>query len=746
MPHSAHGYSPGNRCVKPQRNPIGTDVQANHLLVIGAGGSLNRLLSHLRDARPAGWVVEYCDEPANCEDKLAPHDGLHWADAVVIGPDHALPFGSARRIHELDPTVNILFLVPGRRAGQLSQMLVYSPQAGSIVMRDEDTPLEALTETLLETVNGTRRNRSREGEWPHTIERRRSDADFKRLANSERYLASLLAHAPEAIFSTDLDGIVLSWNEAAARVFGFSADMAIGKPLAHLFPGDQLALIDGVWRRALSGEPHVEQEISLLDERGTVLEMELVLALIRDVFGQPSGILMIARDVTERKQAEQRLAYLAQYDALTGIPNRHLFQDRLSQAMLRAQRDEHLIALFSVDLDRFKQINDSFGHTVGDRVLLEAAERIARSIGPADTVSRVGGDEFTVLLDSACPVEGVERTAQKIINSFASPMFVDGEEIFVAPSIGIVLYPFDDDNDMNSLLRSADIATARAKAAGGNTYQFFTALQGAQPDRRVHLESSLRRALERGECLLHYQPQLELGSGRIIGAEALLRWQSPQWGLVLPAQFINLAEETGLIVELGKWVLREACRQNRAWQLDGLPHIRVAVNLSARQFQDPHLIETISETLTETGLDPHFLELEITESLLIENTIASSAALTELKKMGIQIAIDDFGTGYSSLNYLKHFPLNVLKMDASFIRSINNNKNDAAIASAVIALGKSLGLKVVAEGVETKAQLAFLKARHCEAIQGNYFSGAVPPGELEKLLASPEAARGSALN
>lgn len=713
------------------------------MLVIGAGGPLQKLLEHLNERDPRPWIVERCDDPGSCEDKLAPRDGEHWADAVVIGPDHAVPFGSARRIHELDPTLNILFMVPGQRAGQYSQMLVYSPQAGSIVMRDEDTPLEALSETLLETVNGTRRNRTLGGERLYTVERRKSDADFKRLANSERYLASLLAHAPEAIFSTDLEGVVLSWNEAARRLFGFSADLAIAKPLAALFPGDQLSVIDSLWRRALEGEPHVEQEISLLDERGNVLEVELVLTLLRDTLGKATGILMIARDVTERKQAEQRLAYLAQYDALTGIPNRHLFQDRLSQAMLRAQRDERLIALFTIDLDRFKQINDSFGHTVGDRVLLEAAERIKQSVGERDTVSRIGGDEFTVLLDSACPLEKVELTAEKIIQNFSAAFLVDNEEIFVAPSIGIAMYPFND-NDINELLRSANTATSRAKAAGGNTYLFF-AEQGGQPDRRVHFESSLRRALERGECLLHYQPQLELGSGRIMGAEALLRWQSPEWGLVLPAQFINLAEEIGLIVELGKWVLREACRQNRIWQLQGLAPIRIAVNLSARQFQDPRLINSIRQILEETDLDPNFLELEITESLLIENTLASSAALSELKKMGIHIAIDDFGTGYSSLNYLKHFPLNVLKMDASFVRSINSSDNDAAIASAVIALGKSLGLKVIAEGVETKAQVAFLRGRQCDAIQGNYFSGAVPPAELEKLLAGTSA-KSSSLN
>lgn len=743
MSNSAQLQVAGNQVVKSQRSKRADG--ANHVLVIGGGPALDDFLRHL-DAHSGDWLLARCSDPAECEDKLAAHNGASWADAVIIGPDHSLPFASARRIHELDPSLNILFLAPGRRAGQYSQMLVYSPHAGSIVMRDEDSPTETLAQTLRETVRGTQRNRTHEFDWPSNAERRKTDADLKRLINSERYLASLLAHAPEAIFSTDLEGIVLSWNEAATRLFGFSADVAIGQPLAALFPGDQLTVIEALWRRALEGEPHVEQEISLLDERGVVLEMELVLTLMRDARSEPSGILMIARDITERKQAEQRIAFLAQYDALTSIPNRHLFQDRLSQAMLRAERDEHLIALMSIDLDRFKQINDTFGHTIGDRVLLETAQRIRQAVGEHDSVSRVGGDEFTVLVESACPVEKVEQLAKNVVAAFAKPLVVDSEEIFVAASVGIVLYPFNDDNDMTSLLRCADTAAARAKAAGGNQYQFFTALQGVQADRRVHLESSLRRALERGECLLHYQPQLELGSGRIIGAEALLRWESPQWGLVLPAQFINVAEETGLIVELGKWVLREACRQNREWQLAGLPPIRVAVNLSARQFQDPSLTNSVSEILRESGLDPNSLELEITESLLIENTLASSAALTELKKMGIQIAIDDFGTGYSSLNYLKHFPLNVLKMDASFIRSINSNKNDAAIASAVIALGKSLGLKVVAEGVETKAQLAFLQARRCDAIQGNYFSAALPPNELRALLEARHPAPGDTVN
>lgn len=744
MSESAQIQVAGNQVVKSQRSkqPVGG---ANHILVIGGGAALDEFVNHL-NAHSGDWLLARCQDPNQCEDKLATHNGASWADAVIIGPDHGLPFASARRIHELDPTLNIVFLVPGRRAGQYSQMLVYSPHAGSIVMRDEDAPTETLAQTLREAVRGTQRNRTHELEWPSNAERRKTDADLKRLINSERYLASLLAHAPEAIFSTDLEGIVLSWNEAATRLFGFSADVAIGQPLAALFPGDQLTVIEALWRRALEGEPHVEQEISLLDERGVVLEIELVLTLMRDARSEPNGILMIARDITERKQAEQRIAYLAQYDALTSIPNRHLFQDRLSQAMLRAERDEHLIALMSIDLDRFKQINDTFGHTVGDRVLLETAERIRHVIGESDTVSRVGGDEFTVLVETACPIENVEHIAQGIVAAFAKPLIIDNEEIFVAASVGVVFYPFNDDHDMTSLLRCADTAAARAKAAGGNQYQFYTATESTQPDRRVHLESSLRRALERGECLLHYQPQLELASGRIIGAEALLRWESPQWGLVLPAQFINVAEETGLIVELGKWVLREACRQNREWQLAGLPPIRVAVNLSARQFQDPSLTASVSEILRESGLDPNSLELEITESLLIENTLVSSAALTELKKMGIHIAIDDFGTGYSSLNYLKHFPLNVLKMDASFIRAINSSKNDAAIASAVIALGKSLGLKVVAEGVETKAQLAFLQARRCDAIQGNYFSPALPPDELRALLEARHPASGNTVN
>lgn len=714
-------------------DPKGTERGAYRVLVIGGGESLRTLLNHLRDSN-MGWIIERCDDPAHCEDKLQAENGFHWADAVIIAPDHTLPFSSARHIHEQDSSLNILFVVPGRRSGQFSQMLVYSPQAGSIVMRDEDTPVEALAATLLETVIGTRRNRSQGSEPPRTAERRKSDVDFKRLVNSERYLASLLAHAPEAIFSTDFDGIVLSWNEAAKRLFGFSADTAIGQPLSALFPGEQLTVIDSLWHRALQGESSVEQEILLLDERGGVLEMELVLALVRDAASKPSGVLMIARDVTQRKQAEQRLAYLAQYDALTSIPNRHLFQDRLSQAMLRAERDEHLIALMSLDLDRFKQINDSFGHTVGDRVLLEAAQRIQSCVDKRDTVSRVGGDEFTVLLESPCPTENVDVIAQNILQKFADPLLIDGDEIFITPSIGIVFYPFDDDHDMTGVMRCADYANSRAKAEGGNRYHFYTATQGVQPDRRVHLESSLRRALERQECLLHYQPQLDLASGQITGVEALLRWQSPQWGMVLPAQFINLAEETGLIVELGKWVLREACRQNREWQSQGLAPVRVAVNLSARQFQDANLASSIEEILHDTGLDPNYLELEITESLLMENTLASTNALLALKKMGIHIAIDDFGTGYSSLNYLKHFPLNVLKMDASFIRSINTNKNDAAIASAVIALGKSLGLQVIAEGVEKKSQLEFLRARHCDAIQGNLFSSAVPPSQLRSLL------------
>jgi len=433
-----------------------------------------------------------------------------------------------------------------------------------------------------------------------------------------------------------------------------------------------------------------------------------------------------------RKRAEERLAYVAQFDSLTALPNRTLFLDRLSQAMSRARRRNTLMALIFLDLDRFKEINDTLGHKAGDRLLRLVAERLKRGVRAGDTVARLGGDEFTVILEDVKSIEEVTIVAQKLLQVLAKSFPLEAQEYFVTASAGITLYPLDHGN-IDALIKNADIAMYHAKDRGRNNYQFYKPEMNALKQERMSLEIQLRKAMDRNELLVHYQPQVDLASERIVGVEALARWQHRELGLIMPDRFIPLAEHSGLIVQLGEWMLRRACAQAVAWQRAGLPPVRMAVNVSARQFRT-ELFKMVSGTLVETGLDPHWLELEVTEGLLMEEPEAASAVLSELKALGVNIAIDDFGAGYSSLTYLKHFPIDLLKIDRSFIRDLSTDPDDAAIAKAIIALAHSLDLKVVAEGVETPEQRAFLLQHGCDSVQGHYYSVPMKASELVPVL------------
>ncbi len=427
------------------------------------------------------------------------------------------------------------------------------------------------------------------------------------------------------------------------------------------------------------------------------------------------------------------------YDTLTNLPNRLLFLDRLTQELAHAQRDNQLVAVISVNLDRFRQVNDSFGHPVGDQLLQVAAERLKGHVRVGDTLARTGGDDFCFVLTGVNAAHHAGEIAQKILDSFAhSPIPVGDNEIFVTASIGISLYPFDG-VDAATLIRNADTALHHAKSEGRNSFQYYAAQMNAAAWRRLTLETELRRALERGEFVLHYQPRIDFTSGKINGMEALLRWQHAERGLVSPGEFIPLLEETGLIVPVGEWVLRTACRQARAWQELGTS-TRIAVNLSALQFRQPDLAGVILDILKENGLDPGLglLELELTESLLMNNADKTLATLNALHEKGIGFSIDDFGTGYSSLSYLKRFPIDSLKIDQSFVRDLAHDLDDAAIVGAIIALGHALGLKVVAEGVETMKQLARLREMGCDEAQGYLFSRPIPAGKMTQLLQSGE--------
>ena len=445
------------------------------------------------------------------------------------------------------------------------------------------------------------------------------------------------------------------------------------------------------------------------------------------------GILISRRTLARLQGAEQRLAQLAQYDALTGLANRTLFQDRLAQAIARAHRSERRIALLFLDLDRFKEINDSLGHEAGDRVLQEAAARLRQHLREGDSVARLGGDEFTVVLEDVESAEQVQGVAHKLLRAFAEPMAFAGRDLFVTLSMGIALYPADG-ADADSLLKHADTAMYQAKSEGRDNFQFYAAAMSAAAHERLSLEGSLRQALERGEFVLHYQPVVRLASGEISSVEALLRWRHPEHGLVSPGRFIGAAEQNGLIVPIGAWVLREACAQAARWQAAGLRPLRVAVNLSARQFRRPGLVDTVRGALRAAALQPQWLILEITESVLMDNPAAGGAVLGALRDLGAHMALDDFGTGYSSLAYLKHLPLDVIKIDRSFVRDIPADVDDAAIVKATIGLAASLGMLTTAEGVETREQLAFLQEHGCRFGQGYLFSPAVEADAFAAML------------
>jgi len=434
-----------------------------------------------------------------------------------------------------------------------------------------------------------------------------------------------------------------------------------------------------------------------------------------------------------RRKAEERIRHLAHYDELTGLANRNMFTQCLNHAVAQARRNDQQLAILFIDLDRFKNINDTLGHAAGDQALVEFAERLRGCLRASDTIGRLGGDEFVVLLEEMPQPAHSVAVAQKILSNVAKSIIIDGQELHVTASIGISVFPADG-VDSQGLLKNADIAMYRAKELGKNNFQFYAAQMNVHTVERLALESSLRRALERDEFVLHYQPKVLLNSGRITGMEALVRWQRPDMGMIPPMQFIPLAEETGLIVPIGEWVLRTACAQTKTWFDQGLSPLRVSVNLSARQFVDEQLLGMVAKVLAETRLPPAALELEITESTVMPEPERAANLLNELKKMGISISIDDFGTGYSSLAYLKRFPIDCVKIDRSFIKDLPGDEDDASITHAIIMMAHGLNLSVVAEGAETAAQVDFLRAHGCDEVQGYYFGKPMPGHEFAELV------------
>lgn len=532
-------------------------------------------------------------------------------------------------------------------------------------------------------------------------------------------------------------------NQKLCDILGYTRDELLQLTSLDVTPPEDRQTAIDYNERLLSGEiASYSREKRYVRKDGQIIWANVTLSTVRSPAGQPSHIVSVIQDITTNKQIEERMSYLAQYDLLTGLPNRALFRDRLGGAIARAKRNQTLAALLFLDLDRFKEINDSLGHSAGDEALQGAANLLRHTLREADTIGRLGGDEFTIILEEIAHVDEVTAVAEKILKAFADPLIIQGREVFLTASIGISVYPFAAD-DIDALLQAADVAMYRAKDEGRNTYESYMPEMNANATKRFDMENLLRHAVERQEFVLHYQPKVSLHTGLITGVEALIRWNSGELGLVSPAQFIPLAEKTGLIVPIGEWVLRTACAQNKAWQAE-FPPLRMSVNLSPRQFRQKNLVDMVAEALRDTKLDARYLEVEITESVIMRSTEKAVAILQALNELGVEISVDDFGTGYSSLAYLKRFPVQRLKVDQSFVRGVPANAEDAGIVTAVVALAKSLSLGLVAEGVETQEQLAFLAGLDCNEYQGYYFSRPVPADQFAGLLAAGASREGGA--
>ncbi|NMG73990.1 EAL domain-containing protein [Aromatoleum diolicum] len=594
----------------------------------------------------------------------------------------------------------------------------------------------------------------RDGAWSHghvqTVEdiTERKSTELVLLAAEEAFFEEkeraqvTLNSIGDGVLSTDLLGKVTYMNPVAEAMTGWSCEDALGRPLPEVF-----TIIDGKGRnavanpalRAITGDRTVEltADCLLVRRDGSESPIEDSAAPIHNRAGEAIGAVIVFHDVSKAQAMAQKMSHQAQHDFLTGLPNRMLLTERLSQAIGQAHRHRKQVALMFLDLDYFKHINDSLGHAIGDELLQSVAGRLAACVRTTDTVCRQGGDEFVILLtEIECPHDAA-HVANKVLAALTEAQHIGGHELHVTVSIGISVYP-DDGTNAETLTQSADTAMYHAKANGRNSFQFFEAEMNTRAVRRQFVEGSLRRALKEDEFLLHYQPQIDLASGAMTGAEALIRWQDPDLGLIYPGDFVPIAEECGLIVPIGRWVLREACRQARAWLDSGLLAVPVAVNISALELRHEGFLEGVALILKETRLPPRYLELELTESIIMDDAESSASVLDALRTMGVQLAIDDFGTGYSSLSYLKRLPINTLKIDQSFVHDIATNTDGATIVAAVIGMGKNLNQRVIAEGVETYAQLAFLRTQQCEVGQGFQFSHPLPAEAFELLLDCPK--------
>ncbi len=554
------------------------------------------------------------------------------------------------------------------------------------------------------------------------------------LRQSEQRYRTILEEMDDAYFEVDLSGNYTYVNDAISRLLGYPKEELIGTTFRKQVNEEDTALLyDAFGKIFATGKPVRDIAYKAIRKDGEIRYSEIAGFPIQNQKGEVVGFRGIGRDVTERKRSEEQIRHMATHDALTELPNRMMFGQLLNHAIQAAKRNKRQLAVLFIDLDRFKIINDTLGHEAGDLLLQTIAARFKQTLRAMDVVARLGGDEFVVLVEEVANPDQLVIVAQKILSAAMKPVSLMGEECRVTASVGISLYPKDGE-DEQALMKTADKAMYFAKEEGKNNYQFYSEGMQSQSIEQFSLETHLRLALERNELSLSYQAKLDFKTGAITGVEALLRWHSPLLGDVTPTQFIPVAEETGLIVPIGRWVMKTACAQNVAWQQQGLPPVCISVNLSLRQLRDENLIKDIKTALGDSGMAPHLLELEITESMVMHNPARMVAILTQIKDMGVRLAIDDFGTGYSSLAHIRRFPIDTIKVDRSFIRNVPEDFEDKAIIEAIISMGQTLSLTVVAEGVETQEQMNYLKEHSCNEMQGYYFSKPVAADEFASLL------------
>ncbi len=559
----------------------------------------------------------------------------------------------------------------------------------------------------------------------------------KRAEEAIRFQAQLLETVGQAVVATDMQGQITYWNHAAEALYGWQADDIVGRDIAEIIPMQKTPAQAAEIKQKIAAGELWAGEFVVQRKDGSVFPAFVTDSPVCDDDGVLIGMIGVSVDISDRKQLEQRLLHQAFHDALTGLPNRNLFLDRTRHALSLSRRNDQAVAVLFLDLDNFKIVNDSLGHDVGDQLLVTVAERILGCLRDGDTAARLGGDEFAVLLENLATTNDAVVVARRLLEALRSPLHLGGHEMFVTPSIGIAIGAAAGEHAEN-LLRDADVAMYTAKRNGRARFEVFEPAMGSLALERLELEHDLRRAVERDELSLHYQPVVSLSDGSLAGFEALLRWDHALRGRISPDVFIPVAEETGLIVPVGSWALRTACRQLRDWQ-DAWPHsraINVSVNLSGRQFKEPGLAEIVAEVLCETGIVPGCLNLEITETIMMADEVGTSAVLRELEQLGVTLAIDDFGTGYSSLGMLRHFPVDTLKIDRSFVDGLGAESDDSVIVSGVIGLAHGLGLRVVAEGVETAGQLERLHDLGCDLGQGYFFARPLPAADAAEVVAA----------